>query len=306
MTEAVVIGYGSIGSRHAEVLSQLGCTISVVTAQKIPNYPCYMLIEQAFNNHPVDIVVIANPTHLHYPTLQNILELNFQGAILVEKPLFSRLEKLQYDIYQNIYVAYHLRFHELFQHVKNLLRDDELISFSVQVGSYLPEWRKSSDYRSCYSAKKECGGGALRDLSHELDYVIWLCGKCIEVTAIGGHFSTLEINSDDVFSILMRCEFCPVVNIQLDYLNRKPRRKIILHTKKNNTISLDLIQGDLIFNGETKCQVNDGMQKAFSMQAELMLKKNFDNFCDYTQGLLIVKLIESIEKSVAEKKWITV
>lgn|SRR3990167_2842161 len=304
MKQVVVIGYGSIGSRHAAVLSRYGCNVSVVTTQEIQHYLRYDVIEKALENNAVDAIIIANPTYLHYETLQKIAALNFKKTILIEKPLFSQVEKFENDDAKNIYVGYNLRFHELFQHVKNLLRDDELVSFSAQVGSYLPNWRKNSDYRRSYSAKKEYGGGVLRDLSHELDYVVWLCGKCIELTAMGGHFSTLEIDSDDFYAISMRCENCQIVNIQLDYLNRMPSRKIIINTKKQHTIYLDLIEGRLIFDGEIKFQVKDAMNKAFNTQTELMIQKKFFNFCDYRQGLYIMDLIEAIEQSATEKKWI--
>lgn len=303
MRQVVVIGYGSIGNRHAAALSRLGCTVSIVTAQNIRDYSHYNTIEQALNHHVVDAIIIANPTHLHFDTLQKIAACHFQKTILVEKPLFSQIETLKNFNNANIYVGYNLRFHELFRHTRDLLQNDELVSFSVQVGSYLPSWRKNIDYRESYSAKKECGGGVLRDLSHELDYVLWLCGRCLEVTAMGGNLSTLEINSDDVYSILMCCENCPIVNIQLDYLNRAPSRKIMINTKKQNTIFLDLIQGLLILNGEVKFKIKDAMNKAFHMQSELMIKNNFVDFCNYQQGLSVVKLIDVIEHAAAEKKW---
>lgn len=300
---ALVVGYGSIGSRHARVLTEIGCEVSLVTSQRIEKYASFSTIEDALKTNSFNQIVVANPTNLHYETLKKILAFNFNGTVLVEKPLFSGIEKLETEN-KNIYVAYNLRFHELFQTVRNLLQDDELVSFSVQVGSYLPMWRKNTDYRNCYSAKKECGGGVLRDLSHELDYTLAFCGNGVEVSAIGGQYSALEINTDDVYSIIMRCEKCPVVTIQLDYLNRVPTRTVLIHTKKQNTILLDLIQGDLIYNGETKCQVKEGIQKTYTTQHELLLKSDFTQFCDYKQGLVVMKLINAIEQAAVEKKWI--
>ncbi len=305
---ALIIGYGSIGKKHAEILSRLGSTVSVVTSQAIENYLCYKTIEDAFKktNVDYDYIIIANPTYMHYQTLKTMGDLGFQGIILVEKPLFSELKLQGFSLQKNIYVAYNLRFHELFTYLKKLLEDDQLISFSAQVGSYLPNWRKESDYRNSYSAKKEWGGGVLRDLSHELDYVLWLCGACIEVTAMGGHLSTLDINSDDIYSILMRCKQCPQVNIQLDYLNKIPMRQIIIQTKNQHSINIDLISGKLILNGEIKFQVDAAIQKTYIKQHELLLKQDFTDFCDYTQGIAVVKLIETIEQACAQKKWMSI
>lgn len=298
----LVVGYGSIGSRHARILVELGCDVSLVSSKQNEKYVLYLTVEQALKNNFFDQIIIANPTHLHYETVKKIADCGFQGTILVEKPLFSKPEQLQAN--GNIYVAYNLRFHALIQKVKVLLRDDELISFSVQVGSYLPDWRKKSDYRNCYSSKKEHGGGVLRDLSHELDYILWLCGRCIDVTAIGGHYSDLEINSDDIYSILMCCERCPLVNLQLDYLNKIPTRKITIITKKCNIFLLDLIKGELYIDGFLELKVQEGISKTYVTQHELMLKKVFTDFCDYDQGLSVVKLIEAIEHASLAKKWI--
>ena len=39
----------------------------------------------------------------------------------------------------------------------------------------------NTDYKNCYSAKKEEGGEYYLDLSHELDYVQWLAGQINEI-----------------------------------------------------------------------------------------------------------------------------
>lgn len=301
----LVIGYGSIGKRHAGILSDLGSCVFIVTSQKINQYPFYTTIEDALCDQKIDQIIIANETYLHRDTLERILSMHFRGTILVEKPLFSRSENLM-NVHNDIFVAYNFRFHKLFQYLRDILRDEQLILFSAQVGSYLPNWRNNTDYRQCYSAFRERGGGVLRDLSHELDYVLWICGKCLAVTAIGGHFSTLEIDSDDVYSILMYCERCPVVTVQLDYLSRVPMRKITIQTKKQNTILLDFIRGDLSVNGEVKYHVDCAIEETYVTQHKLMLRKNFSDFCDYQQGLDVVKLIDTIECAVGEKKWVSV
>ena len=55
--------------------------------------------------------------------------------------------------------------------------NDNLLSVNIYAGSYLPQWRKNSNYIKSYSAFKNKGGGVELDLSHEIDYVTWLFGK---------------------------------------------------------------------------------------------------------------------------------
>ena len=305
MMKCLVIGYGSIGKRHAQILKNLGCDVALVTAQKTEDFDCYATVEDALKNITVDYVVIANATHLHYSTLLSLILCNYQNKVLVEKPLFSSLEQLPENKISHIFVAYNLRFNELLIEAKNRIENEKLVTFSAYVGQYLPTWRKDTDYRDCYSAKKEFGGGALRDLSHELDYTTWFCGPSIDVTAVGGQFSELEINSDDVYSIIMRCTSCPVVNLQLNYLDRFTRREITINTQRD-TLFLDLMKGTLSINGETIMQCPDARAKSYIYQHQAILNNDFQACCTYEDGLYVMKLINSIESATHSRSWMTV
>lgn len=301
----LVIGYGSIGRRHASILSAMGHSVFLVTSQKLENYVCFLNINGAFNRASFAYIIISNPTYLHYPTLIQLLDFNFDGVILVEKPLFLKVEILPHQDLNKIFIAYNLRFHELLIEAKQLVKNEKIIGFSACVGQYLPTWRKNIDYQNCYSGKKALGGGVLRELSHELDYALWFCGLCYEVVAMGGHYSELEIDSDDIFSILMRCENCPMVNLQLNFLSRFPKREVIIQTNFR-TIIIDLILGQLYIDNKRKCSIQDGIEKTYIEQHKAILSGKTLNCCNFQQGLAVMHLIEAIEKSVCEKKWITV
>src|SRR5438552_1408226 len=108
--ECLIVGYGSIGKRHAEILSQLNCAVSLVTSQSILEYSCFTALEAAFDKKTYELIIIANPTHLHYHTLKQLILRNYSGIILVEKPLFAQAEHLAYSPSATIFVAYNLRF----------------------------------------------------------------------------------------------------------------------------------------------------------------------------------------------------
>ncbi|HLB41809.1 MAG TPA: Gfo/Idh/MocA family oxidoreductase [Gammaproteobacteria bacterium] len=300
--QGLIIGFGSIGQRHAQVLKSLGCHVCLVTSQKIKDYICYSTIENALKKESIDYVVIANPTHLHYQALIDLIQCNYQGIVLVEKPLFSKIEYLPQNNFLKILVAYNLRFHELLIQTKKIIKNEKLITFSAYAGQYLPTWRKEADYRHCYSAKQEQGGGVLRDLSHELDYSLWLCGPCLDVTAMGGHFSMLEINSDDAYSIVMKCVSCPIVNLHLNYLDRLIRREITINTQ-NNTIFIDFIKGIVSIDGAIQYRHSDNMMHTYLRQHQALINKDFDSFCSFTEGLSVVKVIEAAEKASTKKVW---
>lgn len=299
----LIIGYGSVGKRHATIFKKLDCQVSLVTSQSVNDFACYRSIESALQ-HNIDYVIISNPTSYHYDTLLKLIQCDYRGVVLVEKPLFSDVMHLPPHPFKKILVAYNLRFHPLLQTLKNKIQDEKLITFSAYVGQYLPHWRKQTDYRQNYSAKKEQGGGVLRDLSHELDYSLWLCGPCHEVTAIGGHLSQLEITSDDVYSIVMKNALCPIMSLQLNYLDRTPRREIAINTQKH-TIFVDLVKGVLSVDGEMMMEEPDGMEQSYIAEHQALLENHFDRFCDYQEGQTVVKLMTTIENAAASKVWMT-
>lgn len=293
-----MIGYGSVGKKHATILQQLGCKVSFVTAQQIQDFPCYRTIAAALEKKIFDYVIIANATFLHYEALLTLIACDFTGMVLIEKPLFAKIESIPENKIKKIVVAYNLRFHSLLLQTKKLIAQEKLITFSTYVGQYLPHWRKETDYRTCYSAKTEQGGGVLRDLSHELDYSVWLCGPCLRVTAMGGRFSALEINSDDVYSILMECVACPLVNIQLNYVDRETRREIIINTEEK-TFFIDLINGIIKINGKIHVQCHDTHLQSYLQQHQAILNNDWQHVCHLEEGVYLTKLIASIEMASA-------
>ncbi|EKD71234.1 MAG: oxidoreductase family protein, partial [uncultured bacterium] len=67
--QALVVGYGSIGKRHAYILQSLGCQVVLVTSQQVAEFTCYASIVEALRNESIQYVIIANPTALHYEAL---------------------------------------------------------------------------------------------------------------------------------------------------------------------------------------------------------------------------------------------
>ena len=69
-------------------------------------------------------------------------------------------------------------------------------SFNCESGSFLPNWRKKN-YQYSVSAQKKLGGGALLELSHELDYINWIFGKKYETKAFYRNSKILNLDVED-------------------------------------------------------------------------------------------------------------
>ena len=302
LVDCLIIGYGSIGTRHAFILSEMGHDVYVVSKRDIKDFPCYKSIKKALQKKDFDYVIISNETYNHYNSFMELNELGYSGRLLIEKPVFLESRSLPQSGFENVFVAYNLRFHPVIQKLHKFLNGKEIYSIQVYVGQYLPSWRPGTDYTKCYSTSKAQGGGVLRDLSHELDYINWIAGGWKRVAAIGGKFSDLQIDSDDVFALLLEMENCPVASVQMNYLDRKARREIIVNMK-DHSIKADLILNALEIDGEvSEFEVEKNL--TYIMQHNAILKEDYSTACTLEQGIDVLTMIYAAELASKRQEWI--
>ena len=300
--KALVIGFGSIGARHARLLGELGANVAVVSRRDIDVRNAYSTIPEAVADWNPDYVVVASRTHEHRGDFAALAESSFRGTVLMEKPMFDQGDKVPVHKFSRIFVAYNLRFHPVLRQFRELLENTTPYAVHAYVGQCLPDWRPDADYRYGYSAIKAQGGGVLRDLSHELDALNWMLGGWTRMTALGGQYSHLEIDSDDVFSVLFETNRCPVASIQMNYLDSTLNRTIVALTDRG-TIRADLVAGTVEFDGETKTFSVEG-DGTYIAQHRAALDGGDDVLCTLDEGLDVMRMIDAAEVAVDEKKWV--
>ena len=298
----LIIGYGSIGARHAHILRDMGHDVHVVSRRRVSDFSCTRTVKEAFRNRFFQYAVISNETELHYKSLMELKGLGYSGAVLIEKPLFHCWHPVLETELQNVFVAYNLRFHPVIQRLRELLKKGPLFSIQIYAGQYLPDWRPGTDYAAGYSASKKRGGGVLRDLSHELDYATWIAGSWKKIAAIGGKFSKLRIDSNDVYSLLLETDRCPAVAIQINYLDRKSRREVIVNSE-GLSIKADLIANTLEVNN-TLARFDVERNLTYLLQHRSILEGESSNVCTLRQGLDILKLVYAAELAASRQVWI--
>ena len=301
--KALVIGYGSIGQRHARVLIELGCRVAVMSRHSIAFEPSYTELPQVLSAWQSAYVVVANRTSDHFKTVEALVQYGFRGRVLIEKPLFDKSAEMPKHDFSHIAIGYNLRCHPLLGRLKSFLDDaGNMLTANVYVGSYLPEWRPDKDYRKTYSAKSKEGGGVLRDLSHEMDYVFWLFGNWRRLTAHGGHFSKLEIDTEDAFCLIMETERCPLVSIHMNYLDRVPRREIVVNTNRH-TCWVDLIKNRITFDGVEE-SVTVAQDDTYLVEHEAMLEGNIEGLCTVDEAMETLLTIETAKQAALSRVWI--
>jgi predicted dehydrogenase len=237
--KALVVGGGSIGTRHLRNLKTLGinCLALVEPETQRQEALCremeldgFRWLDQALNWDP-DFAIIASPTHLH---AEQALEVARRGChLFVEKPL-SHMNKTLEELAEEIgrrglisLVGCNMRFHPGPAKVKELLEQEvvgKLLFARVHTGSYLPGWRPWQDYRKSYSANAAMGGGCLLDCIHEIDLTRWYIGEVEEVFCVAGHLSSLEMDVEDVAALICKHANGTLSEIHLDYVQRTYER----------------------------------------------------------------------------------
>lgn len=251
--KVLMIGLGGIGQRHLRNLrTQRGNELEVIAyrvrrqsdvlTDKLQIEPGSSLEEKygvtVFNDlnaalaEKPDVAFICNPSSLHLPVALAAAEAGCH--LFIEKPVSHNLDDLD-KLIECVerkklvgLVAYQMRFNPCLKRVQALLTQNSIgpvLAVRAEVGEYLPGWHLYEDYRQMYASRRELGGGVILSQIHEMDYLYGLFGLPQTIFAMGGHLSRLEIDVEDVASILMDCGGVPV-HLHQDYIQRPPSRTL--------------------------------------------------------------------------------
>lgn len=235
--KVLFVGLGSIGQRHLKNLISLADV--KVDALRTKNEP-FENIKTIYTNYEnvpedYDIIFITNPTTLHYEAISKLK--NKTKNMFIEKPIFEKPYKCEFPKGVN-YIACPLRHNSEVKALRNFVENNKVYSFRAICSSYLPTWRKTGDYRNCYSAKAEMGGGVELDLIHEIDYLKWIFGKFDKISKLSGKKSDLEITSNDIAAYIFENKNV-IGSLHLDYFGRETKRQVEVFAK-NETRIFDL------------------------------------------------------------------
>ena len=298
---ALVIGYGSIGRKHAKILKKLRFIndVFVLTSQKKIPFKKINSLKQIKTIDPF-YIVIASPTNKHFEQLK-FIEKNFSNKkILIEKPVFEKKRKIK--IKKNkVFVGYNLRFLKIIEFIKKKIKKEKIIFCSSYCGYFLPNWRKNISYSSSYSSKKSQGGGVIFDLSHELDYLEMLFGNLKIINKVNKKISNLKINSDDFLSLNASSPKAKIIQLNINYISKKKIRTINIETEKFGLYG-DLIKNKLEIVTKKRKKIKSWTEDSKYYQTyvdqhkAIILNKKVENLCTYKQGVNILDLITRIKK----------
>jgi len=322
----LIVGAGSIGIRHLGVVREVLPLSKIMVFRRYESrdlsnsglcdfVTCSMDDIELFQPQ---VAIVANPATFHAQIAAVLIDLGCH--VLIEKPLTScsvdakeLISKISSKKRVVSRVGYNLRFLESMKKFKSLIDEGvigEVLSIRCEVGQRLTKWRPAVDYRSTVSAQRSMGGGVLRELSHEIDYLKWIFGDVVRVNAWVGKLSDLDINVED--SAHLWLEFDKTVNnlgliatVSMDFMRHDDTRKCYV-IGSEGTLLWDGMQGRLQMYS---CE-NDKWKdfEVSPVDRNASYKMQFLDFCDSVRrgdtdltsvinGLAVLEVIESAERS---------
>ena len=211
-----------------------------------------------------EISVICTPASEHLDIAHSLLSVG--SHLLIEKPLSNSqvgvvdLVKECQNNEKKMVVGYNLRFLNSLNQFKGYLDYGivgDSLSVRCEVGQYLPNWRPDFDYRLSVSARENRGGGVLLELSHEIDYLMWIFGEIEWVQAILSKQSKLEIDVEDSAHLILG--FCRsgsrtglIATLNLDFIRHDASRKCIVIGEKGTLLWDGITNQVFLLNAEER------------------------------------------------------
>ena len=317
ITKAVVVGLGSIALRHRRNLKLLFpevLIIAVPASGRVSNQnvefadQIILTLEEAIKEK-VDLAIIASPAPFHLIHTKLLLLAGIPS--LIEKPVTSNLQDAQELIRIHnetgtpTAVGYCLRYMPSSIKMKELLEQTiigNIYNAFVSVGQYLPDWRPSKDYKNSVSAKKSLGGGALLELSHEIDYIQWLLGSMEVQYAQLRSSSELNLEVEELADVVLVSDVGTVCNIHLDFLQKKASRTCSFIGEKgrldwnlpSNTIKLHTREGGVCLFSEPDWDSNQMYLSLLTDFLDLVAGRK-NSSIDLEQATKTIELIESVK-----------
>lgn len=242
LLKVVVVSFGSIAKRHTFNLISRFPDIRILVLRRskhatqnatLPeNVRFTDDIGEALEFSP-DAVYICSPAPFHARDASRFCK---QGAdLFIEKPIGVDEAEVAAFLAQAdeadrlVSIGYHLRYHPAVLGLNDLIHSGaygDVLSARLSVGQDLRSWRPNAPYQDSVSAQASLGGGAVLELSHEIDLALFLFGSFASVTGHISKVSDLEIDVEDCADAILVKDDGRAVSVHMDFLQLEAARTI--------------------------------------------------------------------------------
>jgi len=293
--KVLIIGKGSSGLRFKQKLKK---------KYEILNLSSKKFNKNSLKNRIFDLIIISSPSSFHIKHL--IICKNYSDNFLIDKPLTDKLSKLKHIKNfekKRIFVNYNLREINLIKKYKifiNKITNKGKLQFcNVYCGSNVTYWRKKN-YKNSVSLSRKLGGGAILELSHELDLIYKFFGEPSKVISIKKKLSKKTNNVEDIFiSQMYFKKINLLLTLNLNFLDNNNKRYFELNYANYN-FKLDLINHKLLIINKNKKKIIkfiNNLNDTYFIIPDKILNKNYSKLCSLDESKKISKFILKIKNN---------
>jgi predicted dehydrogenase len=297
LNEAIIIGYGAMGKRHATNLARLGKKVVAVadpafdeTTGAIYRDPDQCLTEKSKDR----LVVIASPTYLHAHHAMKALYCGAR-ALYIEKPMCvnipdaDAIRELSEEMKVPVAVGYNFRAHPGFHALVKLIQTPNFFfaTYGIDDPTTWPTYQRFGlDSYIC----SETGGVLWTSSSHAVDMAIALMGRVDNLVAS-------YTPAQGAVAIRMFHTGGGVSSLYNKWMQGHDRTSLLTYSSIEDSITIDLL--------------NDAKLDMHQPFMENVLR----NFQTESEGLLVpsmaeayhgVEVLVAAEKSIGKKGYVLV
>jgi len=280
-----VCGIGSIGFRHARLLSQRNdvilslCDVVPDHLKQAANLSNLEKLTESFEEFldlDLDGVVIATPDRFHVPQAEAACKKGL--AVLIEKPIAENatqvesLKRIVEKTNARVLVGYPLHYNRIFVKAKEVLDSGAIgdpVSFHVMLGAY----------NTLIAAKNRFDDGGRNklfvDYSHEWDYINWFLGKVRRVAAVSHQSGRLEKMQDpNIVNAILELETGISGTAHLDYVQTPGQRSFRI-IGDQGYLEIDALRATLVVK-----RYKDDFERLFRFDEhfDTMMSRQLDHF----------------------------
>ncbi len=236
----LVVGLGSMGKRrirnlrHLEAGEFVGFDPRVDRREEVESrygIETFDDIDRALDSGP-DALVVSTPPDLHMPYARmaagRSIPFFCEASVVVD----GMDEVIELSRERGVVAAPSctMRYHPSTQKMKQLVDAGAIgpvAAMTYHCGQYLPDWHPWEDYRTFYVARRETG--ACREIvPFELTWLTWLLGDVATVACMKSKRTSLDVDIDDVYQLLLGFECGTLGHLLVDVVARVPYRVLRL------------------------------------------------------------------------------
>ncbi|MDR1638398.1 MAG: Gfo/Idh/MocA family oxidoreductase [Clostridiales bacterium] len=235
-----VIGLGSMGKRRIRLIKEKfhdqvkmsGIDIQEsrrTEVEKEFSICTYSTISESFKEHTIDYVFVCTSPLSHSLIISECLDYGthvFTELNLVNDGYELNLQKAKernIKIFLSATFIYRAEPEYICRKAKN-----ERLQYNYHVGQYLPDWHPWENYNNYFVSKSRTN--ACREIfAIELPWLIRAFGDIAELDVQKSKISTLKVDYNDSFSLLVRHKTNVVGTLSVDVVSRKPVRNFELY-----------------------------------------------------------------------------